>query len=98
MKGNVVASKKTRRLIAISAFAAAAAAPVIAATAMSASEPQVQAQPACLAWFGNQEDGHCLSYSNGAPNSIGTPWGIYGPSNYNQGGLLPGQTITGPVR
>lgn len=98
MKGNVVASKKTRRLIAISAFAAAAAAPVIAATAMSTSEPQVQAGPACLAWFGNQEDGHCLSYSNGAPNSIGTPWGIYGPNNYNQGGLLPGQTITGPVR
>jgi hypothetical protein len=99
VKGNLVASKKTRQVIALSAFAAAAAAPVIAATTISASASQTyEATPACLAWFGNQEDGHCLSYSNGAPNSIGTPWGIYGPNNYNNGGLLPGQTITGPVR
>lgn len=98
MKGNVVASKKTRRVIAISAFAAAAAAPVIAATVVSASEPQnFQATPACLAWFGNQEDGHCLSYSNGNGTSIGTPWGIYGPDNYVNNGLLPGQSFTGGV-
>ena len=99
MKGNLVASKKTRRVIALSAFAAAAAAPVIAATAISASEPQTyQAYPGeCLAWFGNQEDGKCLSYSNGT-TSGGTPWGIYGPNNYQNRGLLPGQTYTGPVR
>lgn len=94
-----MASKTSRRVIALSAFAAAAAAPVIAATTISAAEPQnLQATPACLAWFGNQEDGKCLSYSNGNGTNIGTPWGIYGPNNYQNGGLLPGQTYTGPVR
>ena len=94
-----MASKKTRRLIALSAFAAAAAAPVIAATTISAPEPQsLQAGPACLAWFGNQEDGKCLSYSNGNSTSVGTPWGVYGPNNYQNGGLLPGQTFTRGVR
>jgi hypothetical protein len=94
-----VASKKTRQVIAISAFAVAAAAgPVIAATTLSSSAPHdLQAGPACLAWFGNQEDGHCLGYSNGQPNNFGTPWGIYGPNNYQNGGLLPGQTYTGGV-
>jgi hypothetical protein len=92
-----VASKKTRQVIVFSAFAVAAAAgPVIAATALSTSAPQsVQAAPGgeCLAWFGNQEDGHCLGYSNGNGTNIGTPWGIYGPNNYQNGGLLPGQTF-----
>jgi len=99
VKGKFVASKLTRRVIALSAFAAAVSAPVIAATAISASEPQsYQAYPGeCLAWFGNQEDGKCLSYSNGSTTG-GTPWGIYGPNNYQNNGLLPGQTFTGPVR
>ena len=92
-----MASKKTRQVIVISAFAVAAAAgPVIAATTLSTSAPQnVQAAPGgeCLAWFGNQEDGHCLGYSNGNGTNIGTPWGIYGPNNYQNGGLLPGQTF-----
>ena len=96
-----MASKKTRQVIAISAFAVAAAAgPVIVATTISTSAAQnVQAAPGgqCLAWFGNQEDGHCLSYSNGNGTNIGTPWGIYGPNNYQNGGLLPGQTFTGGV-
>ncbi len=89
----------TRRVLALSAFAAAVSAPVIAATVVSASESQTyQAYPGeCLAWFGNQEDGKCLSYSNGT-TSGGTPWGIFGPNNYQNGGLLPGQTFTGPVR
>ncbi|RDH80201.1 hypothetical protein DVS77_02460 [Mycolicibacterium moriokaense] len=96
----MVASKKTRRVIAVSAFAVAAAAgPVIAATAVSMSAPQdYQAGPGqCLAWFGNQEDGQCLGYSNGQPVTGGTPWGIYGPSNYQNGGLLPGQSFTSGV-
>jgi hypothetical protein len=93
-----VASKKTRQVIAISAFAIAAAVPAIAATTLSTPAPQnYQAGPGqCLAWFGNQEDGHCLSYSNSS-NNFGTPWGIYGPNNYQNGGLLPGQTFTGGV-
>jgi hypothetical protein len=99
VKGNSVASNTTRRVIALSAFAAAVAAPVIAATTISAAEPQTYgAYPGeCLAWFGNQEDGKCLSYSNGS-TSGGTPWGIYGPNNYQNRGLLPGQTYTGPIR
>lgn len=95
-----MASQKTRRVIAISAFAVSAAAgPVIAATTISTSAPQnYQAAPGqCLAWFGNQEDGHCLGYSNGNGTNIGTPWGVYGPNNYQNGGLLPGQTFTGGV-
>jgi hypothetical protein len=91
-----VASKRTRRLIALGAFAAAAAAaPVIAATTISASAPKdYQAYPGqCLAWFGNQEDGKCLGYSNGQPINGGTPWGIYGPNNYQNGVMLPGTSI-----
>ena len=87
-------------MIAISAFAVAAAAgPVIAATTISASAPQdYQADPGeCLAWFGNQEDGKCLGYSNGQPISGGTPWGIYGPNNYQNGVMLPGRRSTGAI-
>jgi hypothetical protein len=94
VKGNLVASKTTRRVIALSAFAAAVAAPVIAATTISAAGPQTQAYPGeCLAWFGNQEDGKCLSYSNGQPIGGGTPWGVYGPNNYQNGVMLPGASI-----
>ncbi len=96
-----MASQKTRRVIAISAFAAAAAAgPVIAATTISTAAPQdYQAAPGqCLAWFGNQEDGKCLGYSNGQPIQGGTPWGIYGPNNYQNGVMLPGMTINRGVR
>ena len=91
-----MASQKTRRVIAISAFAVSAAAgPVIAATTISTSAPQnYQAAPGqCLAWFGNQEDGKCLGYSNGQPINAGTPFGQYGPENYQNGSLLPGATI-----
>ena len=99
-----MASKRTRRLIAVSAFAAAAAAgPVIAATTISTTAPQdYQAAPGkCLAWFGNQEDGKCLGYSNGQPISAGTPSIASGGSNgsgngVSTGPLLPGQTFTGP--
>jgi hypothetical protein len=102
VKGNVVASKKVRRTIAISAFAvAAAAAPIIAATTLSSSAPQNQAYPGqCLAWFGNKEDGKCLGVSNGQPISGSTPWGMYGPSQnagVSTGPVLPGQTISSPV-
>jgi hypothetical protein len=95
VKGNLVASNKTRRIIALGAFAAAAVAgPAFAAATISTPASQHQAYPGeCLAWFGNQEDGKCLSYSNGQPIGGGTPWGIYGPNNYQNGALLPGQTF-----
>jgi hypothetical protein len=89
----------TRRLIVLSAFAAAAAAgPAIAA--ISASAPQdYQAYPGqCLAHFGNIENNVCLGYSNGQPINGGTPdWGIFGPNNNGfgvNGGLVPGTTIS----
>ena len=92
-----MASKKTRQVIAISAFAVAAAAgPVIAATTISTSAPQnVQAAPGgeCLAWFGNQGGRPLPGLLERKRTNIGTPWGIYGPNNYQNGGLLPGQTF-----
>jgi len=88
------------RLIAGVFVAAAVAVPF--AAAVSTDSSQVTASPACLAWFGNKDDGKCLSYSNGQPIFAGTPdWGIYGPNaGSNPGGgigvttgpLLPGQT------
>ena len=91
-------STRTTRFIAVGAFAvAAAAAPaLIATTAQTATD--VTAGPACLAWFGNKEDGKCLSYSNGAPAvggippvSIGAPGS--GNPGLSTGPLLPGTTI-----
>lgn len=89
-------STRTRRLVAVGAFAlatgAAAAAPAFVATSTSGSG--VTAQPACLAWFGNKEDGKCLSYSNGMPANIGTPWvGAGGNGGFVTGPLLPGTSI-----
>ncbi len=72
-KGTPVAtlSDQKRRFIVVGAFAAAIAAPVLALSATPAES--VQAGPACLAWFGNKEDGNCLSYSNGNGMAVGTP-------------------------
>jgi hypothetical protein len=91
-----VASKKTRRLIAIGAFAAAAAAgPAVAASTLPAAPQDYQAYPGeCLAWFGNQEDGKCLGYSNGTPISGGTPSFGYGPNGgVSTGPVLPGTSV-----
>jgi hypothetical protein len=63
---------------------------------MTVDAPQVSATPACLAWFGNKEDGKCLSYSNGQPIYAGTPnyIGGNGPdAGFYTGPLLPGTTI-----
>jgi hypothetical protein len=97
---------RAHRLVAAGAFAVAAVAAPIA-VALSAGASQSVAGPACLAWYGNKEDGVCLGYSNGNPTNVGTPWGVYGPSGgigtggYNggvvAGPLLPGQTWSGPV-
>ena len=93
-------STRTRRVVAVGAFAlvtgAAAGAPAVLATAA-----EVTAAPACLAWFGNKEDGKCLSYSNGAPAQVGTPWvgawGTNGGPGFVTGPLLPGTSITQPI-
>ena len=91
------------RLIAGALVAAAVAVPLYAA-AVSTDSTEVTATPACLAWYGNKDDGKCLSYSNGQPVNVGTPdTGIYGPNaGSNPGGgigistspLLPGTTIS----
>ena len=84
------------RLIAGAFVAAAVAVPLYAAAA-STDSAQVTATPACLAWFGNKEDGKCLSYSNGQPVYVGTPHvstaGTGPDAGWSGGPLLPGTTI-----
>ncbi|MCV7064623.1 DUF7155 family protein [Mycolicibacterium houstonense] len=88
-------STRTRRIVAVGAFAlatgAAVAAPGFVATSAPGSE--ITAAPACLAWFGNKEDGKCLSYSNGMPANVGTPWVGVGQNGVVTGPLLPGTSI-----
>ncbi|BCI54067.1 hypothetical protein NIIDNTM18_33450 [Mycolicibacterium litorale] len=87
---------RIRRSVAIGAFAAAAVAAPLAAALTSAPEQVTQAGPACLAWFGNKDDGKCLSYSNGNGVAVGTPEVSLGGVNgigISTGPLLPGTTI-----
>ena len=87
------------RLIAGAFVAAAVAVPLYAAAASTGSA-QVTAAPPCLAWFGNKEDGKCLSYSNGNGVNVGAP-GYYGgnspDSGFYTGPLLPSQTWNTPI-
>ncbi|WP_019969891.1 hypothetical protein [Mycobacterium sp. 141] len=85
-------STPTRRFVAVGAFVVAAAASVAAPAFLS--QQTVTAGPACLAWFGNKEDGKCLSYSNGQSTQVGTPWvGAGGSGGVYSGPLMPGTTI-----
>lgn len=93
-------STHTRRYVAVGAFALATGAAVADPAFLATSAPaptsaiEVTAQPACLAWFGNKEDGKCLSYSNGMPANVGTPWvGAGGNGGFVTGPLLPGTSI-----
>ncbi|WP_162464540.1 MULTISPECIES: hypothetical protein [unclassified Mycolicibacterium] len=93
-------SIRTRRFVALGAFSVAAGAAAIAPALISTSAPgpEVTAQPACLAWFGNKEDGKCLSYSNGTPIGTGIgPVSVGAPGSGNPGlttgPLLPGTSI-----
>ncbi|MBX7431524.1 hypothetical protein JDV09_05285 [Mycobacterium sp. Y57] len=82
------------RLIAGAFAAAAVAVPLY--VSLTSTDAQVNAGPPCLAWFGNKEDGNCLSYSNGSGVTIGSPnvgFGDYGFGFYT-GPLLPGTTIS----
>jgi hypothetical protein len=91
------------RLIAGTFVAAAAVAVPLGAAAVSTDTAQVTATPACLAWFGNKDDGKCLSYSNGNGVNVGTPSFNYCPGGGSgsqqgcgvaTGPLLPGTTIS----
>lgn len=88
-------STATRRSVAVGAFVLAAGAAAIAPALISTQAPnaEVTAAPACLAWFGNKEDGKCLSYSNGTPANVGTPWVGVGQNGVVTGPLLPGTSI-----
>lgn len=92
---------RTRRLVAGAFAAAAVAVPLYAAITTDAA-PELNAGPQCLAWFGNIEDGKCLSYSNGQVIGGGVPpvsWGAPGSGNpgFSTGPLLPGQTWNQPI-
>ena len=93
MVGKIQSNKM--RLVAGAVAAAAVAVPMYAALAV-AQAPQATAGPACLAWFGNKEDGNCLSYSNGTGATIGTPQFGFGENGFGfyTGPLLPGTTIS----
>ncbi len=91
------------RLVA-GAFVATAVAVPLYAAAVSTDSAQVTASPPCLAWFGNKDDGKCLSYSNGQPIYAGTPGvGVDGSNNpgggigVSTGPLLPSQTWNVPI-
>ncbi|MDH6194864.1 hypothetical protein M2272_001493 [Mycobacterium frederiksbergense] len=91
---------RTRRFVAVGAFTLVAGAAAIAPALISTTHTgaDVTAAPACLAWFGNKEDGKCLSYSNGAPIGAGIgPVGIGAPGSgspgLTTGPMLPGTSI-----
>ncbi|MDT5190715.1 MAG: hypothetical protein QOI28_2966 [Mycobacterium sp.] len=90
---------RAHRVVAAGALAVAAVAAPIAISLSIGNAAQSVAGPACLAWYGNKEDGVCLSYSNGNGVNLGSPdLGVYGPnSGASTGPLLPGQTWNVPV-
>jgi hypothetical protein len=89
---------RAHRFVAAGALAVAAvAAPVAIALTSSNTTESVAG---CLAWFGNQEDGVCLSYSNGSPVTVGSTnysGGTGSNSGLTTGPLLPGQTWNIPL-
>lgn len=91
------------RVIAGAIAAAAVALPLYASLTTADGAVETTAAPRCLAWFGNQADGHCLSYSNGQGVAIGSPnvgigyGGSYGVWGVQTGPLLPGTTISQPI-
>lgn len=92
---------RARKLIAAGAFAVAAVAAPFAALALATTDQPdaVALPPGCLAWFGNQEDGKCLGYSQGNGINAGTPGiGFNGSEGgggigVNTGPMFPGTTI-----
>jgi hypothetical protein len=93
-------NNRARRLIAAGALAAAAIAAPLAVSALADSGiDENVAGPACLAWFGNLEDGKCLSYSNGNGVNVGTPeFGFDGDdgAGFSTGPLFPGRIYGTP--
>jgi hypothetical protein len=84
------------RVIAGAFAALAVAVPLYVSVISADATPDVSASPACLAWFGNKDDGNCMGYSNGAPVFVGTPEVGFGQNGFgfSVGPLLPGTTIS----
>jgi len=87
------------RVIAGAIAAAAVAVPLYASLNTVDTPTEATAAPRCLAWFGNQADGNCLSYSNGSGATIGTPQIGFGENGFgfSTGPLMPGTSITRPI-
>jgi len=90
---------RATKLIAVGAFAVAAVTAPFAASALTATDSSdaVALPPGCLAWYGNQETGKCLGYSQGNGVNLGTPavgaFGENGGFGVNTGPMFPGTTI-----
>ncbi|MDA2890276.1 hypothetical protein PDG61_05075 [Mycolicibacterium sp. BiH015] len=84
------------RVIAGAIAAAAVAFPLYASLTTAETASETTAAPRCLAWFGNQADGHCLSYSNGSGVTVGSPNVGFGENGFGvyTGPLMPGTTIS----
>ena len=88
------------RFVAAGALAVAAVAAPIAIALTSAEAVTQVATPPCLAWFGNKDDGVCLSYANQQSIGASTPGVSIGNNNgqpgigVSTGPLAPGTTFT----
>jgi hypothetical protein len=93
-------SIRAHRFVAAGALGVAAVAAPIAIALVGNTATESVAGPACLAWYGNQEDGVCLSYSNGNGVNVGSP-GYSGGNSPNSGlttgPILPGHTWNTPL-
>ena len=86
-------SNRTRLIAGV--FVAAAVAVPLYAAAVSTDSAQVTATPPCLAWFGNKDDGKCLSYSNGQPVWVGTPHSMAATAPTAAASGAPGRCLPG---
>jgi hypothetical protein len=91
---------RAHRFVTAGALAVAAVAAPMAISLISAETVTSNAAP-CLAWFGNKDDGVCLSYANQPGFDVGTPNVAIGNNNGNSGigistgPLGPGTTFSG---
>jgi hypothetical protein len=98
-RGGLFMTIRATRFVAAGALAVAAVAAPIAA--LAGVDTAFSAAPKCLASVtSNGSDPQCVGYSNGKPNTISSPGGLYGPSyglGVQTGPLAPGTTWTSPV-
>jgi hypothetical protein len=94
---------RAHRFVTAGALAVAAVAAPMAISLISAETVTQVASPPCLSWFGNKDDGVCLSYANQPNIQIGSPNVAIGNNNGNPGlgvstgPLGPGTTFSGGV-